>query len=89
MKLNKNLVIELSTSSYELMKQTIIDFLNKVTDDLQLQLAFEEEKVLDENWDNVETRYKVVNRKLDGNPVNISKLTINCYHTTSRILING
>ena len=89
MKPNKNLVIELSTSAYELMKQTIIDFLNRVTDDLQLQLAFEEEKVLDENGDNVETRYKVVNRKLDGNPGKISKLTINCYHTTSRILVNG
>ena len=71
------------------MNATIIDFLNRVTDDLQLQLAFEEEKVLDENGDNVETRYKVVNRKLDGNPGKIFKLTINCYHTASRILVNG
>ena len=89
MKPKKNLVIELSTSAYELMNATIIDFLNRVTDDLQLQLAFEEEKVLDENGDNVETRYKVVNRKLDCNPGKIFKVTINCYHTTSRILVNG
>ena len=31
----------------------------------------------------------MVNRKVDGNPGKISKLTINCYHTASKILVNG
>ena len=38
---------------------------------------------------NVETCFKVVNRKVDGNPGKMTKLTINCYHTTSSMLING
>ena len=84
----KNLVLELSTSAYELMKQTINDFLNSITNDTQLQL-FDIEKVLDEDGINVETLYKVVNRKIDGNPGKISKLAINCYHTASKILVNG
>ena len=57
MKQNKNLVLELSTSAYELMKQTINDFLNYITNDTQLQLAFDVEKVLDEDGVHVETRY--------------------------------
>ena len=89
MKQNKIQVLELSTSAYELMKQTINDFLNSITNDTQLQLAFDVEKVLDEDGVHVETRYKVVNRKVDGNPGKISKLTINCYHTASKILVNG
>ena len=89
MKQNKNLVLELSTSAYELIKQSIREFLNTITNDVTFQLAYDEEKVVDENGDNVETRFKVTNRKVDGNPGKISKLTINCYHTTSRILVNG
>ena len=89
MKQNKNLVLELSTSAYELIKQSIREFLNTITNDVTFQLAYDEEKVVDENGDNVETRFKVINRKVDGNPGKISKLTINCYHTTSRILVNG
>lgn len=89
MKQNKNLVLEFSTSAYELVKQSIYDFLHLINSDSQLQLAFDEEKVLDDNGDNIEMRFKVVNRKADGNPGRISKLTINCYHTTSRILVNG
>ena len=31
----------------------------------------------------------VLNVKVDRNPGKVSKLTINCYHTTSSMLING
>ena len=38
---------------------------------------------------NVETHFKVVNRKADGNPGKVAKLTINCYHATWNTLIIG
>ena len=68
MKQIKNLVLELSTSAYELIKQSIRDILNTITNDVTFQLAYDEEKVVDENGDNVETCFKVINRKVDGNP---------------------
>ncbi|MES9879578.1 MAG: hypothetical protein ABW185_01700 [Sedimenticola sp.] len=34
-------------------------------------------------------RFKVYNRKFDGQPGKLLKFSINCYNTTSRILVNG
>ena len=87
MKANKNLVLKFSTAAYEYAKASIEDFLE--SDIFQSEFAFTEEQSLDDKGVNVETRFKVVNRKADGKPGKKTKLTINCYHTNSCMLING
>ena len=68
-------------------KSSIVDFLE--SNIFQSEFAYSEEQSLDDKGVNAETRFKVVNRKADGNPGKLPKLTINCYHTTSSMLING
>ena len=87
MKSNKNLVLKFNTAAYELAKSSIVDFLE--SNIFQSEFAYSEEQSLDDKGVNVETRFKVVNRKADGNPRKLPKLTTNCYHTTSSMLING
>ena len=87
MKQNKNLVLKFSTAAYEFAKACIGEFLNLSC--FWSEFAYTEEVSSDEQGINVETRFKVVNRKVDGNPGKVSKLTIICYHTTSSMLING
>ena len=87
MKQNKNLVLKFSTAAYEFAKASILEFLKLSC--FQSEYAYNEETSLDDQGIIVETRFKVVNRKMDGNPGKVSKLTINCYHTSSSMLING
>ncbi|CAG2201913.1 unnamed protein product [Mytilus edulis] len=37
----------------------------------------------------VETRFRIYNKKRDGSIGNQHKYTVNCYNTTSRVLVNG
>ena len=87
MKANKNLVLKFSTAAYEYANASIADFLE--SNIFQSEFVYSEEQSLDDKGVGVETRFKVVNRKIDGNPGKMTKFTINCYHTTSSILING
>ena len=66
MKANKNLVLKFSTAAYEYAKASIGDFLE--SDIFQSEFAYSEEQSLDDKGVNVETCFKVVNRKVDGNP---------------------
>ena len=44
---------------------------------------------LDSNNAEVELRYRIVNKLKSGKPGSQLKFTINCYHTSTSILING
>ncbi|MES9904543.1 MAG: hypothetical protein ABW168_17935 [Sedimenticola sp.] len=83
----KNLVISLSTAAYELSKQIITDILQ--SDTVKNQFTYTKETAKDLSDANVEMRYKIVNKKKDGHPGMLLKVTINFYNTTSRIMVNG
>jgi hypothetical protein len=85
LKLGKNLVITLSTAAYELAKQASPHILS-VHKDI---LTTEQIDGLDNNGSQVDKIYKVFNKKIDGTIGKQQKFTINLYHTSSQILVNG
>jgi len=85
LKPGKNLVITLSTAAYELAKQAIPHILS-VHKDI---LTTEQIDGLDNNGSQVDKIYKVFNKKIDGTIGKQQKFTINLYHTSSQILVNG
>jgi len=85
LKPGKNLVITLSTAAYELAKQAIPHILS-VHKDI---LTTEQIDGLDNNGSQVDKTYKVFNKKIDGTIGKQQKFTINLYHTSSQILVNG
>ncbi|CAG2201934.1 unnamed protein product [Mytilus edulis] len=87
MKPRNNFCISFSTAAYELVKE----FLHKYFDKQQCQeeYAIAVENGLDKSNAIVETRFRIYNKKRDGSIGNQHKYTVNCYNTTSRVLVNG
>ena len=92
LKQENNLVIELSTSAYELSKKCLHELL--YSDDFEY--AVEKRDSLDLNGTNVDSCYKVYNKKKkkkkkknDGSRGKMQKFVVDFYHTKSQILING
>ncbi|CAC5408562.1 unnamed protein product [Mytilus coruscus] len=87
MKPKNNFCISFSTAAYELVKH----FLHEYFDKLQRQDAYAiaVKNVFDKSTAIVETRFRIFNKKRDGSFGNQHKYTVNCYNTTSRILVNG
>ena len=88
MKQGKNFVVEFSTAAYEVAKFVIRETL-ETNDTIQSEFCVKTEEVVDKTGAKVELRYKLYQKKKDGEPGCYSKLTINLYHTTSRLLSNG
>ena len=88
MKQGKNFVVEFSTAAYEVAKFVIRETL-ETNDTIQSEFCVKTEEVVDKTGAKVELRYKLYQKKKDWEPGCYSKLTINLYHTTSRLLSNG
>ncbi|MES9881859.1 MAG: PHD finger domain-containing protein [Sedimenticola sp.] len=87
MKSKGNFVITFSTSAYEMAKYFVFDILQ--SDSFSEHFFYIEESGKDITDSTVEMRYKIFNKKKDGQSGLQTKMTINCYHTTSKMLING
>ena len=85
MKQGNNLVIEFSTAAYELSKVCIHEILYSKN----FAYGVEKRDGLDLNEANVDTCYKIYNKKADSSCGKLLKFVINFYHTTSHILVNG
>lgn len=82
-----NMRIFLSTSAYELIKKSLPTLLQNYTD--EEGLTFSTEKGLDKGGSEVEIRFRVLNQLKSGKTGSQVKFTINCYHTSSSMLVNG
>lgn len=85
MKPGRNLVIQFSTAAYEYARS----FLEKLLYDEKFPFSVEKRESLEQNDLTVDICYKILNTKADGSCGKIQKFVINCYHTTSQLLING
>ena len=85
LKQGNNLVTELSTSAYEPSKKCLHELL--YSDDFEY--AVEKRDNLDLNGANVDSCYKIYNKKADGSCRKMQTFVVNFYHTTSQILISG
>ena len=85
MKPGNNLVIQFSTAAYDLSKICIRKLLHCNT----FTYAAERQDGLDLSGANMDTCYKIFNKKADGMCGKILNFFINFYHTTSQILVNG
>ena len=88
LKPGKNFVAEFSTAAYELTKSSIKDILQH-NGKIKADFCVNYEEDIDKSGAKVEVRYKLFQRKRDGVPGCYSKLTINLYNTTSRLMANG
>ena len=84
-KQGNNVVIEMSTAAYELSKSC----LNKLLNDENFPYFAERRDSIEQTGANVDTCYRIYNKKADGNCGKMLKFVINMYHTTSTILVNG
>lgn len=82
---SNNLVINFSTSAYELAKMSILQILNKC--DLPYKHNIIEG--IDNQCANVDTCIKVFNKLKDGTQGKTQKFVINLYHTSSGMVVNG
>lgn len=84
---NKNFEMKLSASAYELAKLVVSEHLysNKFFKDYSVVSCINE----DECQNQVGTIYRVFNKKNDGSQGIHFKFSINFYHTTSSVLVNG
>ena len=80
--------MECSTATYELSKGVIRSIL-ETKDIFKTEYSVKTEEGVDQTEAHIESRYKLFQRKKGGKPGCYSKLTINMYNTTSRILVNG
>ena len=88
MKPGKNFVAEFSSAAYEVTKRVIKESLE--TDHvIQTEYCVKTEIGTEQSGAEVELRYKLFQKRKDGEPGCYSKLTINFYHTSSRMLSNG
>ena len=87
MKPNKNFVMRLSPAAYELTRYVIIEQLysDAFSTNYSIQSSINE----DECQHQVGSVFRVFNKKKDGSQGIYQKFTINFYHTTSTILVNG
>ncbi|CAC5361724.1 unnamed protein product [Mytilus coruscus] len=88
LKPGKNFVIELSTGAYETVKIVILNILQRpeITETL-VTLPIQEG--IEKSGLTVDSCYKVFNKKLNGDAGSLLKFTINLYHTTFKINVNG
>ena len=86
-KAKNNIRIFLSTSAYELVKKRLPEHLSEYINNDNLDMTTE--MGLDSNNAEVELRFRIVNKLKSGKPGSQLKFTINCYHTSTSILING
>ena len=84
--MGKQTVITCNTGTYEVTKLCLKDFFESGSRKLGIK---ESVASVDENGANVEDTLKIFNRKANGDIGNVSKYTVNLYHTTSKILVNG
>ena len=86
-KANKNFVMKLSTSAYEMTKLVVIEQLYGDTffKDYSIVSCIKE----DECQNQVGSLYRIFNKKKDGSQGIQLKFSVNFYHTTSSILVNG
>ena len=87
MKPGKNFVIRLSTAAYELAKSEIKNILR--FPDLIGQYGIQTQIGLDCSDANTDTCLRMYNRRQNEAVGNIAKFTINFYHTTNTITVNG
>ena len=87
MKQNKNFVMRLSPAAYELTRYVVIEQL--YSDAFSANYSTQSSINEDECQHQVGTVFRVFNKKKDGSQGIILKFTINFYHTTSTILVNG
>ena len=80
-------VAEFSTASYEVAKFSII-FILKHGEKINADFCTKSEEGVDQAGAQVEFRYKLFQKKRDGVTGYYSKLTINLYNTTLRLLAN-
>jgi hypothetical protein len=86
-KAKNNIRIYLSTSAYELVKKRLPEHLSAYINKDNLDMTTE--RCLDSNNAEVELRFRIVNKLKSGKPGSQLKFTINCYHTSTSILMNG
>ena len=86
-KAKHNIRIYLSTSAYELVKKRLPEHLSAYINKDNLDMTTE--RCLDSNNAEVELRFRIVNKLKSGKPGTQLKFTINCYHTSTSILMNG
>lgn len=79
-----NIIIDLSSSTYEALRHHIPTFYNESHEYAAIQTRNKDSQGLV-----VEEMLQVRNRLRDGNIGKYKKFTINMYHTTCRILVNG
>ncbi|CAG2218962.1 unnamed protein product [Mytilus edulis] len=88
LKSGKNFVIELSTGAYETIKSEILNILqSEIMKDQFVTLPVQ--NGVENSGLTVDSCYKVFNKKLNGETGNMLKFTINMYHTTCKINVNG
>jgi hypothetical protein len=87
MKPGKNFVIEFSTSAYELAKMEISKIIE--TPEFNATYNIRAQHSLDLSDITVDTCMKVFNRKQNGAPGSQLKYTMNFYHTTNTMTVNG
>lgn len=87
MKPNKNFVMKLSPSAYELAKLVVVEHLFK--DDFFKDYFIASCIKEDEYQNQVGSLFRVFNKKKDGSQGLQLKFSVNFYHTTSSILVNG
>ena len=85
MKPGKNLVIQFSAAAYELSKSCLKEILYSDN----FPFSVEKREGIDQEGSVVDLCYKVFNTNADGPCGKIQKIVINCYHTSSQILVNG
>ena len=85
MKSGDNLVLEFSTAAYELAKSC----LHKLVSDVTFPHSFEKRDSIDQAGSNIDSCYKIYNKKVYGTCGKKLKFVVNLYHTTSQMLVNG
>ena len=87
MKAGKNFVIEFSTGAYELIKEKILQLIK--SPEFNLSFVVVEQHGVELSNLNIDSCYKIFNRKANNQPGNLLKFTMNLYHTTNKMTVNG
>ncbi|VDI63606.1 Hypothetical predicted protein [Mytilus galloprovincialis] len=87
MKAGKNFVVKFSTAAYELAKSRILTLLQ--SRDISTNYTVLEQHGVELSNLKIDSCYKVYNRKNNNQPGNLLKFTINLFHTTNKMTVNG
>ncbi|CAG2254970.1 unnamed protein product [Mytilus edulis] len=87
MKAGKKFVIEFSTGAYELIKAKILQLIK--SPEFNLSFVVVEQHGVELSNLNIDSCYKIFNRKANNQPGNLLKFTMNLYHTTNKMTVNG